>query len=98
MKKIFYWSPHLSNVATIKNVINSAKSNSNLFYIGADPFLNTTAKCLSKILLYNLKNVVIWPDDVRKIIKFFPDNSISEIKMLFPDPWPKIKHQKRRLN
>ena len=26
MKKIFYWSPHLSNVATIKNVINSAKS------------------------------------------------------------------------
>ena len=26
MKKIFYWSPHLSNVATIKNVVNSAKS------------------------------------------------------------------------
>ena len=26
MKKVFYWSPHLSNVATIKNVINSAKS------------------------------------------------------------------------
>ena len=80
-----------------ENLINSAKINSNFFFIGADPFLNTTAKCLSKVLQYNLKNIVIWPDDVRKIIKFFPNNSISEIKVLFPDPWPKIKHQKRRL-
>ena len=80
-----------------ENFINSAKINPNSFYIGADPYLNTTAKCLSKILQYNLKNIVIWPDDVRKIIKFFPNNSISEIKVLFPEPWPKIKHQKRRL-
>ena len=80
-----------------ENLINSAKINSNFFFIGADPFLNTTAKCLNKILLYNLKNIAIWPDDVRKIINFFPNNSISEIKVLFPDPWPKIKHQKRRL-
>ena len=72
-----------------ENLINSAKANPNLFYIGADPFLNTTAKCLSKILQYNIKNIVIWPDDIRKILKFFPNNSISEIKLLFPDPWPK---------
>ena len=72
-----------------ENLINSAKINPNFFYIGADPFLNTTAKCLSKILQYNLKNIVIWPDDIRKILKFFPNNSISEIKILFPDPWPK---------
>jgi len=76
-----------------ENFINSAKTNPNSFYIGADPFLNTTAKCLSKILKYNLKNIFIWPDDIRKILKFFPDNSISEIKILFPDPWPKKKHK-----
>tara|TARA_B100000900_G_C20489572_1_gene678977 strand:- start:108 stop:782 length:675 start_codon:yes stop_codon:yes gene_type:complete len=80
-----------------ENLINSAKKNSNFFYIGADPFLNTTAKCLSKILEYNLKNIVIWPDDIRKILKFLPNNSISEIKILFPDPWPKKKHRNRRL-
>ena len=80
-----------------ENLIKSAKINSNFFYIGADPFLNTTAKCLSKILQYNLKNIVIWPDDVRKILKFFPINTISEIKILFPDPWPKKKHKNRRL-
>ena len=50
-----------------------------------------------KILQYNIKNIVIWPDDIRKILKFFPNNSISEIKLLFPDPWPKKKHRNRRL-
>ena len=80
-----------------ENLINSAKQNSNFFYIGADPFLNAIAKCLNKLLLHNLKNVLIWPDDVRKILKLFPYNSISEIKILFPDPWPKIKHYNRRL-
>ncbi len=80
-----------------ENLINSAKLNSNFFYIGADPFLNTTAKCLSKILQYNIKNIVIWPDDIRKILKFFPNNSLSAIKILFPDPWPKKKHINRRI-
>ena len=80
-----------------ENLINSAKTNPNFFYIGADPFLNTTAKCLSKILQYKLKNIVIWPDDIRKVLKFFPINSISEVKILFPDPWPKKKHINRRL-
>ena len=80
-----------------ENLINSAKANPNFLYIGADPFLNTTAKCISKILQYNIKNIVIWPDDIRKILKFFPNNSISEIKLLFPDPWPKKKHRNRRL-
>ena len=79
------------------NLINSARLNSNFLYIGADPFINTTAKCLNKLLLHNIQNVVIWPDDIRKIISYFPSNSISEIKLLFPDPWPKKKHQKRRL-
>ena len=79
------------------NLVKSAKLNSKSLYIGADPFLNTTARCLSNLLLSNIHNVAIWPDDVRKIIKFFPHKSISEIKILFPDPWPKKKHQKRRL-
>ena len=79
------------------NLINSAKTNSDIFYIGSDPFLNTTTKCLKRIIKCNINNIVIWPDDVRKIIKSFPINSISKIKMLFPDPWPKKKHKSRRL-
>ena len=80
-----------------ENLINSAKKNLDTFYIGADPFLNSTAKCLKKILDNNLTNIKIWPDDIRKIINFFPSKSVSEVKLLFPDPWPKKKHQNRRL-
>ena len=80
-----------------KNLINSAKQNPDTLYVGADPFLNTTVKCIKQILENNINNIKIWPDDVRKIIKFFPSKSISEVKLLFPDPWPKLKHQNRRL-
>ena len=80
-----------------KNLINSAKQNPDTFYIGADPFLNTTVKCLKQILENNLNNIKIWPDDIRKIIEFFPSKSVTEVKLLFPDPWPKLKHQNRRL-
>ena len=79
------------------NLINSAKINPDILYIGADPFLNTNAKCIKELLNNNIMNVKIWPDDIRQIIEFFPLNVLSEIKILFPDPWPKLKHKDRRL-
>ena len=80
-----------------ENLLKSAKMNPDVLYLGADPFLNTNAKCIKAILNYNIKNIMIWPDDIRKIIEFFPSNIFSEIKILFPDPWPKSKHKNRRL-
>ena len=80
-----------------ENLINSAKMNPDILYIGADPFLNTNARCTKELLNNNITNVRIWPDDIRQIIEFFPLNIISEIKILFPDPWPKFKHKDRRL-
>ena len=80
-----------------ENLLKSAKMNPDILYLGADPFLNTNAKCIKAILNYNIKNIMIWPDDIRKIIEFFPSNIFSEIKILFPDPWPKLKHKNRRL-
>lgn len=43
------------------------------------------------------KNIFIYPDDVRKIYKDIPDSSISKIFILYPDPWPKKRHYKRRI-
>ena len=79
------------------NLINSAIKNSEIFYIGADPFLNTTARLIRNLFNNKITNVKIWPDDIREILPFFPDNSVAEIKILFPDPWPKTKHKNRRL-
>ncbi|MDC1357173.1 tRNA (guanosine(46)-N7)-methyltransferase TrmB [Pseudomonadota bacterium] len=80
-----------------ENLLNSAKMNPDILYLGADPFLNTNAKLIKELLNNNITNVKIWPDDIRKIIDLFPKNTFSEIKILFPDPWPKLKHKDRRL-
>ena len=80
-----------------ENLVNSAKINPGTLYLGADPFINTNVQCIKKILKYKLTNIKIWPDDIRKVINIFPIKSISEIKLLFPDPWPKFKHHNRRL-
>jgi len=80
-----------------ENLLNSAKKNPETFFLGADPFLNTNAKCIREILNNKLMNVKIWPDDIRQIINLFPSNSISEVKLLFPDPCPKLKHKNRRI-
>jgi tRNA (guanine-N(7)-)-methyltransferase len=71
--------------------------------IGAEPFMNGVAALLSAItdestneVLDGYKNIRIWPDDVRK---FFADSNLlfDEIWVLHPDPWPKARHEKRRL-
>ena len=79
------------------NLVQAAKNYPKSLYIGADPFLNSTVQCIQKLKKNNITNVKIWHDDINKIINFIPPNSISEIKILFPDPWPKTKHKARRL-
>ena len=79
------------------NLMNSAIKNSEISYIGADPFLNTTARLIRDLFNNKITNIKIWPDDIREILPFFPNNSVAEVKILFPDPWPKNKHKNRRL-
>ena len=79
------------------NLVQSAKNYPGSLFIGAEPFLNSTVQCIQKLKKNNITNVKIWHDDIKKILSFIPPNSISEIKILFPDPWPKTKHKSRRL-
>jgi tRNA (guanine-N7-)-methyltransferase len=85
-----------------------AIQNPDKIIIGAEPFINGVASLLSSItnesdnhIKPEFKNILIWPDDVRKILK--KDSSdflpilFSEIYVLHPDPWPKVRHEKRRL-
>ena len=72
--------------------------------IGAEPFANGVAALLSAItaesdnsLLSQYKNIRIHPDDVRLLLKSFPISTFDEIWVLHPDPWPKARHEKRRL-
>jgi len=71
---------------------------------GAEPFANGVAALLSAItnestntLIEQYKNIRIWPDDVRILLKDFEQSKFDEIWILHPDPWPKARHEKRRL-
>ncbi len=66
-------------------------------FIGCEPFINGVASLLGKIETLGLNTIRIHDGDARDVLAWLPPRSISRIFILFPDPWPKKRHQKRRL-
>lgn len=64
--------------------------------LGAEPFLNGIAKLLREVEARSLDNVRIYGDDVRPLLDRMPDACLDKLFLLFPDPWPKARHWKRR--
>lgn len=65
--------------------------------LGAEPFVNGVASAVRHIDEQGLGNVRLHDDDVRELIGRLPDASLARVFILFPDPWPKTRQQKRRL-
>ena len=74
----------------------SLRLNKDIGIIGCEPYINGIANLLELLNEEELKRVKIFNGDARKIISKLKANSISKIFILFPDPWPKKKHYKRR--
>ncbi len=66
-------------------------------FIGVEPFLNGVGSCLRHIEESGITNVRIHMGDARDVLTRLPDASLDRIYILFPDPWPKTRHHKRRL-
>lgn len=66
-------------------------------FIGAEPFIDGVAKLLTAIEEQALSNIRIRRGDARDLIASLADASLARIFILFPDPWPKTRHAKRRL-
>ena len=66
-------------------------------FIGCEPFMNGVAALLSRIAEDNLVNVRIFPDDARLLLARLGAGGVSRLAILFPDPWPKKRHHKRRI-
>lgn len=66
-------------------------------FIGAEPFENGVAALLVRIQAERLANIRVFPDDARLLMARLPDASIGRLFILFPDPWPKARHHKRRI-
>ncbi|MFN7055124.1 tRNA (guanosine(46)-N7)-methyltransferase TrmB [Hyphomonas sp.] len=65
--------------------------------IGCEPFIEGVAKAVAGIEDAGLTNVRLWPDDARLLLTRLPEASLARVFILFPDPWPKRRQQKRRL-
>jgi len=65
--------------------------------IGCDPFVDGMVKVLDAIEERDLPNVRLYPEDARSLLRWLPAASIGRAFVLFPDPWPKKRHAKRRL-
>jgi tRNA (guanine-N7-)-methyltransferase len=65
--------------------------------LGAEPFNNGMASCLRYVQERGLSNVRLLMGDWREMLAALPDASVERMFILFPDPWPKTRQQKRRL-
>ena len=86
-----------------EHVRDLALGNPDKIIIGAEPFMNGVASLLSAMtdektnaVFDEYKNIRIWADDVRDFLRG-TDSKFSQIWVLHPDPWPKARHEKRRL-
>jgi tRNA (guanine-N7-)-methyltransferase len=65
--------------------------------VGCEPYLNGVAKCLAHIERAGVSNIRLFTDDARLLMAALPAQSLARVFVLFPDPWPKTRHHKRRL-
>lgn len=75
-----------------------AEHNPGIGIIGAEPFVAGMAKLLSRISSASARagDIRVYPDDALDVIEALPDACLGRVFILFPDPWPKTRHHKRR--
>ncbi len=65
--------------------------------IGCEPYLAGVARLLAVTEREGLDNLRVVVDDARLVLRALPDACLERIFVLFPDPWPKTRHHKRRI-
>ena len=79
-----------------EHLIHQAQSNLDTAYIGVEPFINGMAKMLGAIEDNSIENIRLYDDDATRLLDWLPQNCLDQIDLLYPDPWPKKRHWKRR--
>jgi tRNA (guanine-N7-)-methyltransferase len=80
-----------------EHLLWQAEQNPAVTIIGCEPFEEGVVKALAGIETRGLANVRLHPDDARPLLRWLPPASLDRCFVLFPDPWPKKRHVKRRL-
>lgn len=79
-----------------EHLVQLAANNPTQQIIGCEPFQNGVVKCLAMLEEKSLDNLHIHAGDARDLLDIMPDSVLSRVYLLYPDPWHKRRHQKRR--
>ncbi|HVZ27404.1 MAG TPA: tRNA (guanine(46)-N(7))-methyltransferase TrmB [Rhizomicrobium sp.] len=79
-----------------EHLVWQAEQRLDIGLVGAEPYEMGVAKLLTKLEDNPLANIRIYEGDGRDVIAALPDRSLGRFFLLFPDPWPKTRHHKRR--
>jgi len=79
-----------------EHLLAQAKANPDVRIIGAEPFINGVAKLLAAIERAGVSNLSVTDHDARDVMDVMPGGAIGRVFLLYPDPWPKTRHHKRR--
>jgi tRNA (guanine-N7-)-methyltransferase len=79
-----------------EHLIAGATQRTDVGFIGVEPFLNGMAKAVAAVADLGLRNIRLFGGDAVHVLDWLPSASLVEIDLLYPDPWPKKRHFKRR--
>ena len=79
-----------------EHLLAEAKRHPDVGFIGCEPYVNGVVTLLRHVVADKIANVRIVMEDARLLLAVLADASIGGVDLLFPDPWPKRRHHKRR--
>ncbi len=79
-----------------EHLVHQAALHPEVGIIGCEPFINGVAMLLARIREAGVTNLAVHPGDVRDLFDVLPQASVSRAFLLYPDPWPKARHHRRR--
>ncbi|MEQ6248725.1 tRNA (guanine(46)-N(7))-methyltransferase TrmB [Sulfitobacter sp. HNIBRBA3233] len=79
-----------------EHMVHQAQGNPDVGIIGCEPYINGVAMLLGKIRKAGVDNIRVHPGDARDLFDVLPEASIARAFLLYPDPWPKARHHRRR--
>ncbi len=80
-----------------ENIFSQSVKNDRDLFLGCDPYLGGSFNLKKDVKAYGLKNLFFTNLDFLELVKFLNGITFKKIIILFPDPWPKKRHKKRRL-
>ena len=80
-----------------ESIAERAKINKNINYIGCETYTKGVLNLINLIEKQQINNIKIFNGDARLLLEKLPNKSLDFVFILFPDPWPKKKQQKRRI-